>query len=305
MMSNYTSLFLFVMPAYVLLLIAEWIVWRRDPDRTTKRGFYGRDTASSLGINVLSQLVRPLERFFIPFSFVVVGAAITPLHLPTDQWWTWVLALVLTDFCYYWAHRADHRIRLLWTAHSVHHSSEHFNLSTAVRMPGLIPGAAFLRNAAWFPAALVGVPAWLIIFCQTLVLIYQWPLHTERVGFLWKPIEFVFNTPSHHRVHHGSNNPFLDKNYGAILIVWDRIFGSYAHEVEPVVFGLTKNINTYNPIKANWIEFVVMLGDVRRSRTWRDRVGSVFGPPGRPITSAAPVAAASATASASEIPVSV
>jgi sterol desaturase/sphingolipid hydroxylase (fatty acid hydroxylase superfamily) len=278
-MANYMSLFAFVMPSFVILLIVEWLAWRLKRKKEGLRGFYGRDTANSLAISLMSQFTGPLERAVVPVSFVVLAAGLTPIHLPTT-WWTWVLAMVVTDFCYYWAHRADHRVRWLWAAHSVHHSSERFNLSTAVRSPAMMPQAIFLRTAAFIPAALVGIPAWMIIFCQTIGLIYQWPLHTERVGFLPKPIEFLFNTPSHHRVHHGSNNPYLDKNYGSILIVWDRMFGSYAPELELPTYGLTKNVETFNPLKTNYHEVWVMLKDVRRARTWRERLVTLFGPPG-------------------------
>ncbi|MGW1159813.1 sterol desaturase family protein [Streptomyces sp. NPDC002513] len=279
-MANYMSLFAFVMPSFVILLVAEWISWRRNKKWEGKRGFRGRDTANSLAISLLSQFTGPLERAVLPFSFVVIAAELAPVHLPGNTWWTWVVGMVVTDCCYYWAHRADHRIRWMWAAHSVHHSSEYFNLSTAVRSPAMMPQAIFLRTAAFIPAALVGIPAWMIIFCQTIGLIYQWPLHTERIGFLPKPVEFLFNTPSHHRVHHGSNNPYLDKNYGAILIIWDRMFGSYAPELELPTYGMTKNIETHNPFRTNYHEVWAMLKDVRRARTWKARLITLFGPPG-------------------------
>ncbi|AOR37350.1 C-5 sterol desaturase [Streptomyces fodineus] len=284
----YALLFSIVMPSFVILLLAEWITWRRKRNRDDKRGFLGRDTTNSLLISLLSQFTGPLERAVLPFSFVVVASALTPWHMPADAWWTWVVGMVVTDFCYYWAHRADHRIRFLWAAHSVHHSSEYFNLSTAVRTPAMMPQAIFLRNAAFIPAGLAGVPAYVILFCQTLGLIYQWPLHTERVGKLPRPIEFVFNTPSHHRVHHGSNNPYLDKNYGAILIIWDRMFGSYAPELDVPTYGLTKNIGTYNPLKTNFHELWVMLKDVRNAPTWHGRWITLFGPPGASVGAVKP-----------------
>ena len=287
----YALLMSIVMPSFVILLVAEWIAWRRNRADENRRGFLGRDTTNSLLISVLSQITGPLERAVLPFSFVVVAAKVTPLHMPGNAWWTWVIGMVVTDCCYYWAHRADHRIRWLWAAHSVHHSSEYFNLSTAVRTPAFMPQAIFLRTAAFIPAAMIGVPAYVILFCQTLGLIYQWPLHTERVGKLPRPIEFLFNTPSHHRVHHGSNNPYLDKNYGAILIIWDRMFGSWAPELEVPTYGMTKNIHTYNPLKTNFHEFILMCKDVTKARTWRGRWITLFGPPGAPVAGVSPAAA--------------
>ncbi|MEU1203794.1 sterol desaturase family protein [Nocardia sp. NPDC005825] len=235
---------------------------------------------NSLAIGIASRVTRSLENLLVPFSFVLVAAMLTPIQLPADRWWTWAIGLIATDFCYYWGHRADHRVRILWTAHSVHHSSEQFNMSTALRMPALMPFATFLYNAAFVPAALIGVPPFIILFWQLASSIFQWPMHTQRIGFLPKPIEYVFNTPSHHRVHHGSNNPYLDKNYGAVFIIWDRMFGSYAHETSPVMFGLTKNVGTFNPIKTNFHEFIAMLADVGEARGMRRTLRAVFGPPG-------------------------
>jgi hypothetical protein len=184
-----------------------------------------------------------------------------------------------TDRDYYWAHRADHTIRLLWTAHSVHHSSEYFNLTTALRLPWRLPVVDHLRDLAWVPAALIGIPTSLIFVFITLGLIYQFPLHTERIDRLPWVVEFFFNIPSHHRVHHGSDPEYLDKNFGGVFIIWDRMFGTFAKESHRVTYGLTKNINTCNPIAANY-HVVAMVGDVRSARTWRGRLGYIFHRPG-------------------------
>jgi sterol desaturase/sphingolipid hydroxylase (fatty acid hydroxylase superfamily) len=293
-------MFLFVMPSFVILLVAEWTAWRRNRGREDKRGFLGRDTANSVAISLLSQFTGPLERAVLPFTFAAVASAIVPWHLSDHAWYTWVIGMIATDCCYYWAHRGDHRIRWLWAAHSVHHSSEYFNLSTAIRTPAFMPQAIFLRNAAFIPAGLIGVPPYIILFCQTIGLIYQWPLHTERVGKLPKPIEFIFNTPSHHRVHHGSNNPYLDKNYAAILIVWDRMFGSFAPELDVPVYGMTKNIDTFNPLKTNFHEVWLMIKDVRRARTWKGRWITLFGPPGAAVPGVLPAPLAAEPPAAAE-----
>jgi sterol desaturase/sphingolipid hydroxylase (fatty acid hydroxylase superfamily) len=223
--------------------------------------------------------VAKVGEHFISVPIVLLAAALAPVRLSASDWWVWVLAIIGADLAYYAEHRMHHRIRLFWAAHSVHHSSQHFNMSTAVRLPWLIPGR-FLSSVVYIPLALTGVPVWLIFLSQAIVLLYQYPLHTELVGKLPRPIEYVFNTPSHHRVHHGANNPYLDKNYGGILIVWDRWFNSYADETETVRYGLTKNIDTHNPIKVNFHEFAAMVRDVWRARTWRGRVGYLVGPPG-------------------------
>lgn len=276
---NNADLALYAVPAFIAMMGVEWWDARRDPDRAPS-GRYGREAATNWATYAIGQLTKPLLHYVLPFSTIVLAASWTPLHLSPRDWWVWLLGLVVTDFCYYWAHRADHRIRLLWTAHSVHHSSTYFNLTTAIRLPWLNPIAAMMRSLAWVPAALLGFPAWMIFLLNTLGLLYQFPIHTQRVRNLWRPVEFVFNTPAHHRVHHGSNQPYLDTNYGGVFIVWDRMFGSFAAESEPVRYGLTHDIGTGNPLKVNYHEFAALLRDVRDAGTWRGRLGYVFGPPG-------------------------
>ncbi|MFE3001291.1 sterol desaturase family protein [Nocardia sp. NPDC059246] len=273
------DLFIYALPAFALLMLIEWIDNRRDPDRPAN-GIDRRDTTSNIATFVLGRIAKPILAQVIPFSGVVLAAHFTPLHLSPAHWWVWVLGLIVTDFCYYWAHRADHRVRLLWTSHSVHHSSRFFNFSTAIRLPWAHPAANIVRGLCWVPAALLGFPAWMVFALQSLGLLYQFPIHTQRVKTLWRPLEFVFNTPAHHRVHHGSNQPYLDTNYGGILIIWDRLFGSFAAETEPIRYGLTKDIETDNPIKVNYTELVDLVRDVRTARTWRGRLGYIFGPPG-------------------------
>ena len=275
-MDNIAAIFIYAIPAFLVLMAIEYLGYyreKRDAARdaaTTARpkaGVSARDSAASLSVYAIGRVVKPLDKF-VELPIVALAAVVAPATLSASQWWVWVLAVLGADLAYYVKHRMSHRIRLFWTGHSVHHSSQHFNLSTALRLPWLIPGA-FLTSVVYVPLALIGIPVWMIFLAQAIVLLFQFPVHTERVDRLPRLIEFVFNTPSHHRVHHGANNPYLDKNYGGILIIWDRLFGSYAEEVEPVRFGLTKNIDTFNPIKVNYHEFAMMLADVRRARTWR------------------------------------
>jgi sterol desaturase/sphingolipid hydroxylase (fatty acid hydroxylase superfamily) len=279
---------LYAIPAFLLLLGIEFLgdhLERRRERRAGRTaehprrvGFSARDTFASLGVYGLGRFANLVEDF-IQLPIVVLAAMLAPISLSASQWWVWVLAIIGADLGYYAQHRMQHRVRLFWAAHSVHHSSQHFNMSTAVRLPWLIPGR-FLTSVVYIPLALVGVPVWMIFLSQAIVLLFQYPLHTERIGKLHPAIEFIFNTPSHHRVHHGSNNPYLDKNYAGILIIWDRLFGSYADEVEQVRYGLTHNIDTYNPIKVNFHEFALMVRDVWRAKTWRGRVGYLLQPPG-------------------------
>jgi sterol desaturase/sphingolipid hydroxylase (fatty acid hydroxylase superfamily) len=191
--------------------------------------------------------------------------------------WSLPVAMVAWDFLYYWDHRWMHEVRLFWANHVSHHSSERYNLSTALRQPW----SGFLTSWVFLPMPLLGIPAHHVAKAAQLNLLYQYWIHTEAIDRLPKPIEAVFNTPSHHRVHHGANPQYLDKNYGGILIVWDRLFGTFEPEVRRIKYGLTKNIHTYNPIRIAYHEFVDIARDVRRAHGWRNTLGSVFGRPGR------------------------
>ena len=162
------------------------------------------------------------------------------------------VAMVAWDFLYYWDHRWMHEVRLFWANHVTHHSSERYNLSTALRQPW----SGFLTSWVFLPMPLFGIPAHHVAKAAQINLLYQYWIHTEAIDRLPKPIEAVFNTPSHHRVHHGANPQYLDKNYGGILIVWDKLFGTFEPEVRRIKYGLTKNIHTYNPIRIGYHEFV-------------------------------------------------
>ncbi|MFE0401138.1 sterol desaturase family protein [Streptomyces nigra] len=264
----------YAIPAFVLLVAVEALSYRFLPD-DDERGYEVRDTATSMSMGAGSQVIA------LPWKAVVIVAyaalySVAPWQLSPGSVWTWVLLFFAEDLAYYAYHRAHHRVRLLWASHVVHHSSVRFNLSTALRQSWTpMSGLPF-----WMPLALLGIPPWMILLQQSISLIYQFFLHTERVDRLWRPIEFVFNTPSHHRVHHGSNNVYLDRNYGGILIIWDRLFGTFQPEGERVVYGLTKNIDTYNPLRVAFHEYAATWHDIRTATRWRDRAGYAFGPPG-------------------------
>ena len=191
----------------------------------------------------------------------------------------WTAAMVGWDFIYYWNHRLMHEVRALWAIHVPHHSSEHYNLSTALRQPVAGAFGVFVPYGA---LARAGVRPNLIETSRALNLIYQYWIHTDTVRAIG-PMEPALNTPSHHRVHHGSNKRYLDRNHGGILIIWDKMFGTFQRELpkeDPVVYGLTKNINSYNLAKVSLHEYGDMFRDVARSTNWRDRLGFVLRGPG-------------------------
>jgi sterol desaturase/sphingolipid hydroxylase (fatty acid hydroxylase superfamily) len=188
----------------------------------------------------------------------------------------WLAAILGWDFVYYWNHRFMHTSRYMWAIHVVHHSSERYNLSTALRQP---VADAFGTFVPYGVLGLFGVRPALISQARGINLLYQYWIHTETIRSLG-PLEKVLNTASHHRVHHGSNQQYLDRNHGSILIVWDRLFGTFEPEDETVVYGLTKNIGTFNPARVATHEHASMFADVARSQTWRDRVEFVLRGPG-------------------------
>ncbi|MGB0112881.1 MAG: sterol desaturase family protein [Ilumatobacteraceae bacterium] len=190
--------------------------------------------------------------------------------------WSLPVAMVAWDFLYYWDHRWMHEVRLLWANHVTHHSSERYNLSTALRQPW----SGILTSWVFLPMPLFGIPAHHVAKAAQLNLLYQYWIHTEAIDRLPKPIETVFNTPSHHRVHHGANPQYLDKNYGGILIVWDKLFGTFEPELRRIRYGLTKNVRTFNPIRLGYHEFVDIARDVRRATGLRNKLGHVVGRPG-------------------------
>ena len=189
---------------------------------------------------------------------------------------SFLAAMVAWDFLYYWSHRWQHERRVFWASHVVHHSSEHYNLSTALRQPW----SGFLLSWVYFPMPLLGFSPALTAKAGQLNLLYQYWIHTETIDRLAPPVETVLNTPSHHRVHHGANPQYLDKNYAGILILWDKLFGTFEPEVRRVKYGLTKNINTFNPFRIAYGEFADIIRDARSARGWRNKLGYVWKHPG-------------------------
>ncbi|MFG2054459.1 sterol desaturase family protein [Micromonospora sp. NPDC048930] len=265
---------LYAVPAFLLLIIIEAVSYRFLPD-DDERGYELRDTTTSLSMGLGSQIIG------VPWKLLTAGLyaalwLVAPIHLSPGHWWTWVIVFFADDIAYYWFHRLHHEVRIFWASHVVHHSSVYYNLSTALRQSW----TPMTSLPFWLPLALLGIPPWMIFLQQSISLLYQFFLHTERVNVLPRPIELIFNTPSHHRVHHGSNAEYLDRNYGGILIVWDRLFGTFEPERATVRYGLTKNITTYNPLRVATHEFAAIWADARSARSWRDRLGYVFGRPG-------------------------
>ena len=276
------DLVLYAAPLFFVCLALEAASFRYLPD-DDERGYEMRDSAASVSMGLGSVLFDGATKLVALAGFAA-AYTISPFQLSADTWWVWVVLFFADDLCYYVFHRAHHVVRVLWASHVVHHSSQFFNFSTALRQ-SWTPMSIY---PFWLPMAFF-FPPWMILFQQSVSLIYQFFLHTERIGTLWRPIELVMNTPSHHRVHHGSNSIYLDRNFGGILIIWDRLFRSFEPEGERISYGLTRNIETYNPVKVAFHEFRDLWRDLRRADSWRTRANHLFRgpewtPDGRPST---------------------
>ncbi|MEM9024560.1 MAG: sterol desaturase family protein [Bacteroidota bacterium] len=196
-------------------------------------------------------------------------------HLALN-WTTVICCVLLADFAYYWEHRAMHRIGIGWATHTVHHSSPHFNMSVAYRFG---PLDAILPIAFSLPLVMLGFDPILVLLSEVFVQVFQTLLHTEIIGKLTKPVEFLFNTPSHHRVHHGSNRQYWDKNYGGMLIIWDRLFGTFEPEREKVVYGISEPLNSVNPVSVFCHGLVQLFQKVRHMKGLRNKLLTLVKPP--------------------------
>lgn len=264
---------LFAIPVFFGTMFLEYLLGLKH--RRRGRGYARKDTAASLAMGI--------GNVFLSFVFKAASFGLylwvyqfRLFDIPDTAWWTFPLLVLCEDFCYYWFHRVHHEVRFFWAAHVNHHSSTRYNLSTALRQSWTTPitGPLF-----WAPLALVGFNPALILVAQTISLLYQYFLHTELVPKLG-PLEWIFNTPSHHRVHHGRNPEYLDRNYAGIFIIWDRLLGTFEPERAEVDYGLTKNIQTYNPWKIAFHEWTAMFKDSWAAQGIGNKLGFLLRPPG-------------------------
>jgi len=261
-------------PAFTLLVLIEMAAWR-----LTGRGNYEtRDSAASLLMGFGSRIAPLLGGGALVFT-VFMAAYEYRLFESPNAWWAVTLCFVLDDLRYYWFHRISHERRWFWASHVIHHSSQHYNLTTALRQTwtGDILGSLLFKT----PLVLIGFHPLMIAFVSGLNLLYQFWIHTELIDRLG-PFELAFNTPSHHRVHHATNPRYLDANYAGTLIVWDRMFGTFTPESsdEKCRYGIVKNLGTFNPLIIAFHEWIGIAKDVLKARSLREVLGYTLGPPG-------------------------
>lgn len=265
----------YAIPFFLLSIGIELaaLKWLDHDDNLT--GYLRKDAQASLLMGVGSLVSTTIIKVAMFVVYVAIWKYVAPFHFP-DAGWGIVAAVVIVDFLFYWNHRFVHRARVGWAAHQAHHSSEYMNFATALRQ----------KWNPWFefffflPLPFLGISPLSLYVAFSINLIYQFFTHTELIGKLPRPIEFIMNTPSHHRVHHGSDPEYLDKNYAGIFIIWDRMFGTFVEEKQRPTYGLTKPKDTFNLIKLQYGDYAELWRDVRQADNWRDRVRYVVKPPG-------------------------
>ncbi len=265
---------IYAIPVFFALIGIElWVAHRR---RANAYNF--ADAVCSIGLGAMSQVSGIFSKLVMLGIYVAVYEHLRLFSLDLRSVAAWLSGLLLYDFLYYWHHRMGHQVGVLWAAHVVHHQSEEFNLSTALRQTssGFLFGWLF-----YLPMAVLGFPPLLFVAVGLIDLLYQYWIHTEQIGKLgW--FDRVFASPSNHRVHHGVNDRYLDKNYGGILILWDRLFGTYADEDadEPVIYGTRSPLRRYDPVWSNLEVYAALARDAWRTRRWRDKLAVWWKPPG-------------------------
>jgi sterol desaturase/sphingolipid hydroxylase (fatty acid hydroxylase superfamily) len=263
----------YAVPFFILLIIAEMIYTRM----TGRTHYDAKDSAASLLMGFGNQIAG-LATGIIAVATLAWSSQFALFDLGY-AWWVFFLCFFAEDLSYYWTHRISHERRWFWASHVIHHSSQHYNLSTALRQTwtGNL-GLVFLFRV---PLVLVGFPPEMVALFGGISLVYQFWIHTEAIGRMG-PLEWVLNTPSHHRVHHATNPRYLDANYAGVLIIWDRMFGTYVPEddAERPVYGILSNLNTFNPFRIAFHEWAGIARDVLSAKSLKDVGGFLLGPPG-------------------------
>jgi sterol desaturase/sphingolipid hydroxylase (fatty acid hydroxylase superfamily) len=275
----------YAIPGFVLLIVLEWFIRRRMKMREMDY----KEAAASIGMGLVSVVVDlGVKAVAIGFFLWLYQFRLFDTLGPSDvsgffdlqwhkaHWWVWIIAFFADDFTFYWHHRLSHEIRMLWATHINHHSSQQYNLATALRQS---PAEYLYKKIWWIWMPLLGFHPFMILILMQISLIYQFWIHTEtinKLGFLEK----IFNTPSHHRVHHASDVEYLDKNYAGVLIIWDRLLGTFREEKQRPNYGITKNINTYNLAKITFHEAIALWNDMKRADNVKDKFKYLFYAPG-------------------------
>ena len=274
-MPNFPPIIIYAIPFFVFAMLLEFFV----ASAKNIKSYTAKDAFSSIAMGLGNVFIGFVSKLFVFAALYFVYENLRIFTIPIS-WWSFMILFFLDDFSYYWFHRTSHENRFFWASHVVHHSSKHYNLSTALRQTWT---GSFYSFIFWLWLPLIGFHPGMIIFQMSISLLYQFWIHTELIQKMPKWIELFFNTPSHHRVHHGSNPIYLDKNHAGILIIWDKLFGTFQPELksEKVKYGLVVNIKTYNPIFIAFNEWGALFKDLNtKNISVRNRIRYLYKPPG-------------------------
>lgn len=264
----------FIKVAIIPMLFFVGLEWVASAYKK-KEYYHTKDTISAAVIGLVNIAISAGSKVVV-FGIILFFYNLIPWSVPTE-WWTYVLCLVAIDLCRYWAHRIGHQSRFWWATHVTHHNSEKYNFSVSFRLSW----TQHIKIIFFIPAVLIGFNPVVFFICHQIEVLYQFWIHTQYIRKLPAPIEYIFVTPSHHRVHHGRNAHYLDKNYGSTFIFWDRIFGTFQPEDVEADYGITKPVNSYNPITLNFHEWVDIVHDIRKSRSLKEAYAMLFTNPSK------------------------
>ncbi len=267
-----TDVYSIGVPIILTLIFFEVFISNWQSESFYKAG----DTYCTSGLlfgNIIMGFV--IKSSIVAFHFVLYEYRFFDLMSSMPIWLLWVLTFILIDLVFYIYHRMSHRVRFLWTVHMSHHSSEEMNFAVSFRQAWFGP---ISKIPFFMVLPILGLDPLMIAVAGVVSTLWGVVGHTQIIGKLG-PLEWVFNTPSHHRVHHGSNPEYIDKNYGNLFIIWDRIFGTFEPENKPVEYGLVNNVNTFNPIKITFMGWEKLFKDIRNSESFKETIGLIFGPP--------------------------
>ncbi|HEX9651804.1 MAG TPA: sterol desaturase family protein [Cyclobacteriaceae bacterium] len=259
----------YAVPVMIILVLAEWgISYYQKKEIYNKRDLLAA-TLIGTGNLIVSALIK--TSLFVTFLFII---NLMPWSIP-PTWWSYILCIIAIDFFRYWGHRVAHENRFWWATHVTHHNSKKYNWSVSFRLSWV----QHIKFVFFIPVAMMGFHPVVFFICHQIEVLYQFWIHTEYIRKLPKPIEYIFTTPSHHRVHHATNAKYIDKNYGSTLIIWDRMFGTFQPEEEQAIYGITKPLTTYNPITLVFHEWRDICKDLYRAKNIKEARKYLFGRP--------------------------
>lgn len=271
-MSISTNILLHAVPGFIILSLVEAAFMRKEFSEKTLK----KELAISTGLGIGFITISFLTKGFVIYCFSIIYHY-RLFSFALNTWWAWIFILIIEDFTFYWFHRISHTVRFLWASHQLHHSSEIYSLASTFRETWTGTVTCTFLFWGWMP--LIGIEPGVIVSLKSVSMIYQFWLHTEKITKLPGWFEKIFNTPSHHRVHHGSNDEYLDKNFGGILIIWDRLFGTYCPETSRPVYGLTEKIKTTNLFAIAFREWILIVRDISHSTKLKDSWNYLFNKP--------------------------